>query len=65
MRGEVDRIIKSVIDIAFVCNMVHKLRQNMKNLPTLWSEELGNGIKFVHGEGEQKECIHGSLNMAC
>ena len=26
----------------------------MKNLPTLWSEELGNGIKFVHGEGEAK-----------
>ena len=59
---ELDGVAKGLKGNARVSNVVHELRQKLKNLPKLWSDNLAM-VRFVHGEGVAKGVRHMELRM--
>ena len=50
---ELDGVAKGLKGSGRVCNVVHELRQKLKNLPKVWSDNLAM-VRFVHDEGVAK-----------
>jgi hypothetical protein len=59
---ELDGVAKGLKGSGRVCNVVHELRQKLKNLPKVWSDNLAM-VRFVHGEGVAKGVRHMELRM--
>ena len=60
--AELDGVSKGLKGNSRVCNVVHELRQRLKNLPKVWSDNLAM-VRFVHGEGVAKGVRHMELRM--
>jgi hypothetical protein len=60
--SELDGVAKGLKGNARVCNVVTELRQKLKDLPKLWSDNMAM-VKFVQGEGVAKGVRHMELRM--
>jgi hypothetical protein len=60
--SELDGVSKGMKSNSRVRNVVLELRQKLKNLPRLWSDNLAM-VKFVQGEGVAKGVRHMELRM--
>ena len=60
--SELDGVTRGLKSNSRVCNVIAELRQKLKNLPKLWSDNMAM-VKFVQGEGVAKGVRHMELRM--